>query len=120
MIFVGTLSQAEIERRQKGRQLKLGRTWVKYEDLTQVQREGWLANGKGHVVEATQYIADCPFCASIAVTTCHVMQDGNYKHFVVCANPDCGCSLTPDWNLPEAIKRWNRRAITLRAILSVK
>ena len=71
-------------------------------------------------------LAPCPFCGSEAVLNEHIHQRrapaggvsaGEYVGFyVICADPDCGCSLRHTLSPKNAVKAWNRRLLRLTAV----
>ena len=122
---VHNFSRAYVEQQTRNKQLKDGRYWEKLDNLPQELRESYLQDNyvKGQVSAVLHPIADCPFCASVAVLTCCWGQrDENHPaayrlHYVICANPQCACSLRPRLSELEAINTWNMRAIQLRAVV---
>lgn len=112
---VDNLSRVEIERRKQGKQLKDGRYWLKWDDVPVEAREAYLSVKRNALAAADPF--DCPFCASIATLTC-VPARAQLLHFVICANPDCGCSLKASYSPIEAVLKWNRRAIQLRMVVA--
>jgi hypothetical protein len=111
------LSRAFVERSRK-KPLKDGRVWMRLEEVPQEMREAYLGKVYGTpAARDMEYLADCPFCGSIAVMTSGAFAEGVRRFFVICANPDCGCSLNPVLRESEAARLWNRRLIQFRAVV---
>ena len=65
----------------------------------------------------------CPFCGSEAVLTQHTTERIGvivYRHYAICSNMRCGCSLVFSFTPQEAVKAWNRRVVRLVARLPVQ
>lgn len=67
----------------------------------------------------TAPLLPCPFCGSDAIMTEHhipIPQGYMLKHYAVCTNMDCACSLRFLNSKAEAVRHWNRRLIRLVAV----
>lgn len=126
---VENLSRAELERRQKAKQLKEGRYWLKWDEVPQAHKEAYLGTKSLKMVDIFQaFVADCPFCASAGFLTCERFStqqsfdergpDGYVLlYFVICTNHECGCHVKGSFDPMVAIKRWNQRVVALRAVV---
>jgi hypothetical protein len=57
----------------------------------------------------------CPFCGSDAAPTT-AYHGPRLRHFIICTNLKCGCSLIPRNTFNQAVTQWNLRAIQLSII----
>lgn len=112
---VENLSQAEIDRRKHGKQLKQDRYWLKWDDVPVEAREAFLNLGQGQRLEAFIEPFSCPFCGSVAILNC-LPAKVQLLHYVICCNVECACSLKPSFSPIQAVTKWNRRVIQLRGV----